>query len=140
MTGTWIDTNRRASDHPAKTLRKSRRGAPTRRADATRRRENAIAPRSQLPHASFRLTRGLMASMQPTRVLIADDQADIVQALRLLLADEGFEVISASSPADVIEKAEASPFDLALLDLNYTRDTTSGQEGLELMERLKSID
>jgi DNA-binding NtrC family response regulator len=81
-----------------------------------------------------------MASTAATRVLIADDQADIVQALRLLLADEGFDVVSAASPADAIDKAEAAPFDLALIDLNYTRDTTSGQEGFDLMDRLQTID
>src|SRR5262245_57780941 len=74
------------------------------------------------------------------RILVADDQADIVSALKLLLADEGFEVVSASSPDDVVERAEAAEFDLALIDLNYTRDTTSGHEGLELMDRLKTID
>jgi DNA-binding NtrC family response regulator len=74
------------------------------------------------------------------RILVADDQADIVQALKFLLVDEGFEVVAASSPDDVVERAEGSDFDLALIDLNYTRDTTSGHEGLELMDRLKSID
>jgi DNA-binding NtrC family response regulator len=81
-----------------------------------------------------------MKTMQTVRILVADDQPDIVSALKLLLIDEGFDVAAANSPDDVIEKAEAADFDLALIDLNYTRDTTSGHEGLELMDRLKTID
>jgi CheY-like chemotaxis protein len=69
------------------------------------------------------------------RLLIADDQADIVSALKLLLGDEGFDVVAAGSPDDVIEKAEASEFDLALIDLNYTRDTTSRHDRLEQRRR-----
>src|SRR3954471_12676637 len=75
-----------------------------------------------------------------TRILIADDQTDVLHALRLLLSDEGFEVVAASSPAEVRERVEGSVFDAAILDLNYTRDTTSGQEGLDLVERLLAID
>src|SRR5262249_34064029 len=86
----------------------------------------------------FRLS--AMNAMPPIRVLVADDQADVVQALRLLLSDEGFDVVAARSPDDVVERVETSDFDLALIDLNYTRDTTSGHEGLELMDRLKTID
>src|SRR3954452_16071450 len=76
----------------------------------------------------------------PPRILIADDQADVVAALKLLLGDEGYEVVAARSPAAVIAAVEQSEFDLALLDLNYTRDTTSGQEGLELIDRLRAVD
>jgi len=76
----------------------------------------------------------------PARILIADDQADVVVALKLLLGDEGYEVIAASSPAAVVAAVEQSDFDVALLDLNYTRDTTSGQEGLELIDRLRAAD
>jgi DNA-binding NtrC family response regulator len=74
------------------------------------------------------------------RVLIADDQPDILNALRLLLLDEGFEVVEARSPVEAIERIEAADYDLAILDLNYTRDTTSGQEGLDLLERIKGAD
>jgi DNA-binding NtrC family response regulator len=74
------------------------------------------------------------------RVLVADDQPDIVDALKLLLTDEGFEVVTARSPAEVLERIEAADFDAAILDLNYTRDTTSGQEGLDLLERMRSVD
>jgi DNA-binding NtrC family response regulator len=74
------------------------------------------------------------------RVLIADDQQDILDALRLLLGTEGYEVTVAASPAELVATLERADFDVALVDLNYTRDTTSGHEGLELLDRLKSID
>ena len=80
-----------------------------------------------------------MTSTHP-RVLVADDQPDILNALKLLLTDEGYEVATAQSPADVLERLEATDFDTAILDLNYTRDTTSGQEGLDLLERIRGID
>jgi DNA-binding NtrC family response regulator len=76
----------------------------------------------------------------PTRILIADDQADVLHALKLLLSDEGFEVVEARSPSEVLERIERAELDAAILDLNYTRDTTSGQEGLDLVERLLAID
>src|SRR6186997_2723633 len=81
-----------------------------------------------------------MPETTPIRILIADDQQDIIDALRLLLLDEGYEVTPARSPGEALERLEASDFDLALLDLNYTRDTTSGQEGLDLMERIRALD
>jgi DNA-binding NtrC family response regulator len=74
------------------------------------------------------------------RVLIADDQADVVEALRLLLKGEGFEIETASSPAGVLQAVESSDFDAILMDLNYTRDTTSGREGFELLSRLQELD
>jgi DNA-binding NtrC family response regulator len=74
------------------------------------------------------------------RVLIADDQADVLEALRLLLKGEGFQIESASSPAGVLAAIEAREFDVALVDLNYARDTTSGEEGLNLLSRLHAID
>jgi DNA-binding NtrC family response regulator len=74
------------------------------------------------------------------RVLIADDQADVLEALRLLLKAEGFQLETASSPAGVLAALEAREFDIALIDLNYARDTTSGQEGLNLLSRIQGID
>jgi DNA-binding NtrC family response regulator len=79
-------------------------------------------------------------SVSPGRVLIADDQGDIVDALKLLLGGEGYDVTTAASPAELILALERSDFDVALIDLNYTRDTTSGQEGLDLLDRLRTID
>jgi DNA-binding NtrC family response regulator len=74
------------------------------------------------------------------RVLIADDQPDVLEALRLLLKAEGFHLETASSPAGVLAAIEAREFDVALIDLNYARDTTSGEEGLNLLSRIQGID
>jgi DNA-binding NtrC family response regulator len=76
----------------------------------------------------------------PPRILIADDQPDILEALRLLFKGEGFVVETAGSPAALLRVAEASEFDVALIDLNYTRDTTSGREGLTLLGKLQALD
>lgn len=77
------------------------------------------------------------------RILLADDQQDVLEALRLLLKGEGFATETVNSPAAVI-KALSTPrereFDLMLMDLNYTRDTTSGLEGLELIEQVRRLD
>lgn len=77
------------------------------------------------------------------RILLADDQQDVLEALRLLLKGEGFATETVNSPAAVI-KALSRPrereFDLMLMDLNYTRDTTSGLEGLELIEQVRRLD
>ena len=74
------------------------------------------------------------------RLLIADDQPDILESLRLLLKVEGFEIHAVNSPQACLAAVEKQDFDAALIDLNYTRDTTSGQEGLDLVERLQSLD
>jgi DNA-binding NtrC family response regulator len=74
------------------------------------------------------------------RVLMADDDPDVLAALKLLLKADGFEVESATSPAQALAALEARDFDAALLDLNYARDTTSGREGLELIEQLRALD
>src|SRR5712672_4072371 len=74
------------------------------------------------------------------RVLIADDQPDVLEALRLLLKGEGYRIESAGSPAAILESIDATEFDAVLMDLNYARDTTSGQEGLDLITQLRSHD
>lgn len=74
------------------------------------------------------------------RILIADDQADIRESLRLLLKNEGFETVPAASPAATLAELEAREFDAVLMDLNYTRDTTSGKEGLDLLTRIQMVD
>ena len=74
------------------------------------------------------------------RLLIADDQQDVLLALRLLLKGEGYETESASSPAGLLAAVESRDFDAVLMDLNYARDTTSGQEGLELLCRIQALD
>jgi DNA-binding NtrC family response regulator len=74
------------------------------------------------------------------RVLIADDQPDVLEALRLLLKSEGFATESATSPSAILSAVEARDFDVVLMDLNYARDTTSGQEGLDMLNRLQGLD
>src|SRR5919107_4469805 len=74
------------------------------------------------------------------RVLIADDQPAVIEALRLLLKGEGFETRAIASPSDAAEALSRQTFDVALIDLNYTRDTTSGQEGLDLLTRMRELD
>ena len=76
----------------------------------------------------------------PARVLVADDQPDVLEALRWLLTGEGYEPQFVSSTDGVMEKLRAERFDLLLMDLNYSRDTTSGREGLELIPRVRSHD
>jgi DNA-binding NtrC family response regulator len=80
-----------------------------------------------------------MSTPQPP-ILIADDQRDVLEALRLLLKSEGLLARSVTSPAAALEAAAQEPFGAALVDLNYTRDTTSGREGLELIEKLRALD
>src|SRR5580765_380202 len=74
------------------------------------------------------------------RVILADDQVNILDALKLLLGGEGYDVATATAPTEMIAELERSDFDVALVDLNYTRDTTSGHEGFELLDRIKTID
>src|SRR5271168_1383554 len=75
----------------------------------------------------------------PARILIADDQPDVLNALRLLLKGQGYETEGVASPAEMLRALEAREFDLLLMDLNYARDTTSGREGLDLLGHLKEI-
>src|SRR2546428_5360296 len=74
------------------------------------------------------------------RILVADDQQDVREALRLLLKGEGFAIDTAASPAAVLEALKSKEYDALLIDLNYTRDTTSGREGLDLLARLQALD
>lgn len=74
------------------------------------------------------------------RILIADDQPDVITALRLLLKGESYDITPASSPAAALKVVERQELDLVLIDLNYTRDTTSGAEGMELLSRIRGID
>jgi sigma-B regulation protein RsbU (phosphoserine phosphatase) len=77
---------------------------------------------------------------QAPRTLIADDQPDVLEALRLLLKGEGYQTEAVTTPNDVIEALKSRDFDLLLMDLNYARDTTSGQEGLDLLSRVQAVD
>jgi sigma-B regulation protein RsbU (phosphoserine phosphatase) len=84
-----------------------------------------------------------MVAIRPqtaARVLVADDQPDVLEALRWLLSGEGYELEFVSSTDAVLERLRARPFDLLLMDLNYSRDTTSGREGLELIPQVRAQD
>ena len=71
-------------------------------------------------------------------ILVSDDQPEVLEAIRLLLKSAGHETITANSPATLLEVARSRPFDLILMDLNYSRDTTSGREGLDLLASLEA--
>src|SRR6185503_1450271 len=78
--------------------------------------------------------------MNSARILVADDQRDVVDALRLLLKAESYQTDAADSPAAVLKAIERREYDVVLIDLNYARDTTSGEEGLDLLARLRALD
>ncbi|MEZ4229925.1 MAG: sigma-54 dependent transcriptional regulator [Polyangiaceae bacterium] len=73
------------------------------------------------------------------KVLVADDQSDIVAALRLLLKQNGYDCIPTAKPEEVLQQLETQDIDLCLIDMNYARDTTSGGEGLELVSKLGEL-
>lgn len=81
-----------------------------------------------------------MPTDAPPRILIADDQPDVLQALRLLLKSADYQIEPAASPAGVVAAMESQEFDAALIDLNYARDTTSGREGLDLLPQMQALD
>ena len=84
--------------------------------------------------------RSVMSEQPVRRVLVADDQPDVVCALRLLLRTAGFDADTASSVQEVRNRLDRHPYDLLLMDLNYARDTTSGHEGLELLQEVRARD
>src|SRR5690242_17927530 len=75
--------------------------------------------------------------VKPYRVLVCDDQADVLEALRLLLKGQGWQAVAVDSPDALMHKIRSEIFDLILVDLNYTRDTTSGAEGMDLLSSLE---
>jgi DNA-binding NtrC family response regulator len=79
-------------------------------------------------------------TVSAARILIADDQPDVIEALRLLIKPEGFQIDTADSPGAVMRAIERREYDVILMDLNYARDTTSGQEGLDLLAQIRSAD
>ena len=90
--------------------------------------------------AEFAADSAVNKPTKQTRILVADDQPDVLEALRFLLKGEGYQIETASSPAAVVAALGIREFDCLLMDLNYTRDTTSGQEGLDLLAQLAGID
>lgn len=83
---------------------------------------------------------GAMADASQACILIADDQRDVVESLRLLLKADGHLTQAAYSPVEVLDAVERRELDLVLMDLNYARDTTSGQEGLDLLSLVREVD
>src|SRR5215813_2694311 len=81
-----------------------------------------------------------MMAPRACRILVADDQPDVLEALRMLLRSEGFDVTTTGSPSGLLAAVEARDFDAVLMDLNYARDTTSGREGLDLLQRIQALD
>ncbi|MBI1176560.1 response regulator [bacterium] len=79
-------------------------------------------------------------SSSPARILVADDQKDVQEALRLLFKGEGFRTDTCSSPREVTERLRQSEYDVLLMDLNYARDTTSGREGIDLLKLVRAAD
>ncbi|MCU1316192.1 MAG: hypothetical protein JWN63_1514 [Candidatus Acidoferrum typicum] len=75
-----------------------------------------------------------------SRILIADDQQDVLDALRLLLKGHGYSIETVNSPADLLAAVARQVFDILLIDLNYARDTTSGREGLDVLSRLREME
>jgi sigma-B regulation protein RsbU (phosphoserine phosphatase) len=92
---------------------------------------STLVPQAQTPNPQ---------RARPPRTLIADDEPDILTALRILLANAGYELETVSSPAAVLEAIKRSKFDVVLMDLNYARDTTSGREGIDLITRIQALD
>src|ERR1700733_12894045 len=99
-----------------------------------------LQPRAHRSAPRSRAERMVGMPARAIRVLVADDQPDVREALRLLLKSEGFVVRGASSPAEVLAALAAEEHDVALVDLNYARDTTSGQEGYALLDRARELD
>lgn len=100
--------------------------------------ESEIAVTDSTPSTST--ATGLGLATKPKRVLVADDQADVLHAISLLLKLEGFESQTVMHPAAVVEAMKNREFDLLIMDLNYTLDTTSGSEGLDLISSIRKIN
>ncbi len=83
---------------------------------------------------------GTSATRRKPSILVADDQPHILDALELLLEPEGFRMEKARSPFMVLEALKSGSYDALLIDLNYTRDTTSGKEGLDLLTQIRAQD
>ncbi len=82
----------------------------------------------------------MVASPDQSKILIAEDQEHVREALAMLLRGHGYSVTLCSSPSEALAAAQVQPPDLAMVDMNYQRDSTSGLEGLQLIERLRQVD
>src|SRR4051812_13394114 len=130
---------------------RARATPPSRRRDPAARRQTktSLFPRvlawyvpcsCKLPRMYSSMAAIRSQSQVAARVLVADDQPDVLEALRWLLTGEGYEPEFVSSTDAVLDRLRERPFDLLLMDLNYSRDTTSGREGLELIPRVRAHD
>jgi len=99
-----------------------------------------LVPQSPVLENPVSTTFSTLPDVSNFRVLVADDQPDILLALRLLLARNGYQVETANSPQTVLEALSSHTFDVLLMDLNYARDTTSGREGMDLLDRLAHLE
>ena len=100
-----------------------------------------FVPQSAVLENPISLTRvSTFPEVSRFRVLVADDQPDILLALRLLFVQNGYQVETANSPQTVLEALAYRTFDVVLMDLNYARDTTSGREGMDLLDRLAHLE
>jgi sigma-B regulation protein RsbU (phosphoserine phosphatase) len=90
--------------------------------------------------ATAEVKRNELDATAAVRILVADDQAEVREALCLLLKGEDYEIEAVGSPAALLASLDARPFDLVLMDLNYARGTTSGQEGLDLLPAIRARD
>jgi DNA-binding NtrC family response regulator len=82
----------------------------------------------------------ILSKQERIRVLVADDQAHVLEAVELLLKPQGIDVDCVRSPRLLMEALGERDYDVVLIDLNYTRDTTSGQEGLDLLAGIQEFD
>lgn len=80
------------------------------------------------------------ASLTSNRILIADDNRDVLQAIRLALKSEGYQADTVSNPADALKRISQNEYATAIIDLNYHLDTTSGQEGMALLEKIRETE
>ena len=95
-----------------------------------------MTPRTRAPASQAPVGRWTV----PPRILVADDQIDVLEAMRLLLKPEGYAIETATSGEGLVRALEEREFDVVLMDMNYTRDTTSGREGLDLLDRIVQQD
>jgi sigma-B regulation protein RsbU (phosphoserine phosphatase) len=95
-------------------------------------------PQSAMLATSMESPAVVKKEVKPFRVLVCDDQPDVLEALRLLLKGQGWQAVAVDSPQDLMRAVRSEVFDLILADLNYTRDTTSGAEGIDLLSTLES--
>jgi DNA-binding NtrC family response regulator len=102
--------------------------------------DNAAEATAERPGSRVQPQPDVRKLMKAPRILVADDQPDVLEALRLLLKGEGYAIETATSPAVILAALQAREFDVLLMDLNYARDTTSGREGLDLLARIQALD